>query len=95
MPAPWVRDPDDPAVRHRGGQPWYARRVPWRFHTCVAQSVTVLWVDAPDGTRRATGVVRCACGAVANSETGGAWRERNSRRKAAADPALRRSPRPA
>jgi hypothetical protein len=89
MSVPWVRDPSDPTVRHRGGLPWDERRVPWRMHRCAAHSAMVVWVDRPDQGRHATGILRCACGAVSSARTGGAWRGRNCRRHgpaAAADP---------
>ncbi len=85
----WIPDAHDSDTRHRHGMPWWAVRVPHRWHACQPQTV-VLFRDGG----LLSGVCYCACGAVTDHT--GRWHGRNSRRSA--DPAgLRRehlSPQP-
>ncbi len=69
----WIPDIHDSGTRHRHGMPWWAMRVPHRWHACRPQTV-VLFRDG--GVL--TGACHCACGAVTDHT--GRWHGRNSRR---------------
>lgn len=72
-------------VRHLHGLPWYAARVPCRWHFCRPQTVEL---------RRShgvlTGIFHCACGAFTDHT--GRWIGRNSRRRTPNPPGLQRAP---
>ncbi len=76
--ATWVRQPNAPDTRHRGGVPWDLAQIPPRWHACRPQTIEL----HRDGGLL-TGTYRCACGAV--TDCTGAWRHRNIRRRS--DPA--------
>lgn len=82
----WIPDAHDSNTRHRYGLPWWAVRMPHRWHSCRPQTV-VLFRDG--GVL--TGIYYCACGAITDHT--GHWQSRNTRRHAS-DPAwLCREPR--
>lgn len=83
--AMWVRQPNAPETRHRGGLPWDVAPIPPRWHSCRPQTVELYREGGV-----LTGTFRCACGAV--TDRTGIWRRRNIRRRS--DPAgLRGDPR--
>lgn len=69
----WVRtyDRDGEYLEHRDGIDWYHAPLPRRWHRCTPQS---------RGWFKDHAVLRCACGAIATSDCGLFWMERNSRR---------------
>ncbi|MDQ3275356.1 MAG: hypothetical protein M3Q39_10100, partial [Actinomycetota bacterium] len=55
----WITDAADIDTRHRHGVPWWAARIPPRWHTCRPQTVQL---HRDRGVL--TGTFHCACGAV-------------------------------
>ncbi|MPZ67286.1 MAG: hypothetical protein GEU83_17875 [Pseudonocardiaceae bacterium] len=82
----WIPDSGDTSIRHRYGMPWWAARLPPRWHACRPQTVQLY----RDGGLL-TGSCHCACGAVTDHT--GRWTGRNTRRHGPDPAGLRRDPR--
>ncbi|MGH3669996.1 MAG: hypothetical protein ACRDSH_05095 [Pseudonocardiaceae bacterium] len=72
-------------MRHRHGLPWYAARVPRRWHSCRSQTIKLHHANG-----LLIGICHCACGAV--TDLAGRWIGRNSRRHILDPAGLRRDP---
>lgn len=83
----WLPNVEDTTIRHRHGVPWWAARVPYRWHACRPQTVH-LYSDG--GVLTST--CYCACGAV--SDHTGRWHGRNRRRSARSTDSRHHAPTP-
>jgi hypothetical protein len=76
----WVADADRPGVSHRAGVAWHRSALPPRLHWCRPQTAEITRARREDGGLHVDGRLWCACGAVADSGSGGRWRGKNRRR---------------